>query len=75
MLTAGAHPPERAEAELEDVPHDVFDVGRIPELRQATLSEDFSFRPRALKQEGVAIVPELHPSGSQDVDGFDLPAQ
>ena len=68
-----AHPPEGAEAEREDVAHDVLDVGRV--LERAVLLEDVRASARALQQEGVAVVPEAHALRTEFVDDGDVAAQ
>ena len=77
-VAGGADPAERAEAQLKDVAHDVFDVGRVAEAVVGCLLR-LRFYLRSCfcshVEEAVAVIPELHASGAQLVDGLHLPPE
>ncbi len=63
-----ADPTERAEAVVEEHrPHDVLYVGRVAEPL-AVGGHDVGSGARALQEEGVAVVEEIHPLGCKSVD-------
>lgn len=77
---AAAAPAERAEAEREDVAHDVLHVARVAEVadavgRLAGLREDRGAGARRLEEEAVAVVPEMHAARRQLVDRRHLAPQ
>mmetsp|Transcript_7983 Transcript_7983/g.28495 ORF Transcript_7983/g.28495 Transcript_7983/m.28495 type:complete len:258 (-) Transcript_7983:2853-3626(-) len=80
-VAARAHPPERAEAQREDIAHDVLHVRRVLEHvcgRLAVIGngrQHVGARARALEQERVAVVPEPHATRRQLVDGLHLHPQ
>ena len=73
-IATGAHPPVRPESIIETKrPHDVFNIGGVP--KRPIFIDNISADARCLKEEGVSIVPEIHPALCHGIDRFCVPAK